>query len=342
MEDLMLHIIKRVAAVKRPADDAPLDLTQTKFLRRICDRLVNHEDLRPGSDLNTESDFDDVSTNSTCQQSCSTLDTSARGSSATVIQVKHEAESYEQKAAPHPFSIDALLGDTKHKRSDDVSTPAVVYSYYTARTPCTSASGSNTSEFYDQVFDRSFWCHACNSWCVDNRDAQGHQYLHGIQGIACNLKMEFFRKHGYVTKHVNIDKEKMQCGLCDRIVAPCFFSKHQRIHGGHFCGICNHEFSSNSRLQDHMNIHTGSTPFSCKKCDRKFAKRSSLTQHQRYHRDHQSFKCSYCHKSFSSKYTRTVHERLHTGDNPFKCQVPGCVRAFPQKIQLQLHMNIHN
>ncbi|XP_045166895.2 zinc finger protein 829-like [Mercenaria mercenaria] len=338
MEDLMLHIIKRTAAVMRQADDMPLDLTQTKFLRHTCDRLVDHEDLRSGSDLNTESDFDDFSTNGTRHQSSSKSGTSTRGSFAT-IQVKLETESNERKAAPHPFSIEALLGDTYHRRCDGLSTPAVVYSYHTARTPCTSATGGNTSEFNSQVFD--IWCHACNSWCVDNRDSQQHQYLHGIQGITCNLKKEFFRKYGYVTKHVKIDEEKMQCGLCDRIVAPCFFSKHQRLHDGHFCKICNHEFSSNSRLQDHLNIHTGSTPFSCKTCDRKFAKRSSLTQHQRYHRDHQSFKCSYCHKSFSSKYTRTVHERLHTGDNPFKCQVPGCGRAFPQKIQLQLHMAIH-
>jgi uncharacterized Zn-finger protein len=90
-----------------------------------------------------------------------------------------------------------------------------------------------------------------------------------------------------------------------------------------------------------MNFHTGNTPFSCKTCDRKFSKRSSLTQHQRYHRDNQRFKCTYCYKSFNSKYTRVVHERLHTGEKPFKCQKPGCSKAFPQKIQLQLHMSNH-
>ncbi|KAH3702786.1 hypothetical protein DPMN_077813 [Dreissena polymorpha] len=91
-------------------------------------------------------------------------------------------------------------------------------------------------------------------------------------------------------------------------MSQCFFIKHKRLHDGHIGDVCREEFSTISRLNDHMNFHLGATPFSCTICDRKLSKRSSLTQHYRYHRDHGNFKCGYCSKKFNSKYTCTVHE----------------------------------
>ncbi|XP_052778093.1 gastrula zinc finger protein XlCGF49.1-like [Mya arenaria] len=113
---------------------------------------------------------------------------------------------------------------------------------------------------------------------------------------------------------------------------------YRRLHDGHYCEVCHKEFSTSSRLRDHMSMHSESNPFTCSICNRKFTKRSSLTQHYRYHRDHRSFKCSFCSKCFNCNYACAVHERLHTGHNPFPCTVPGCEKAYPQKIQLKLHL----
>lgn len=357
----MSHILMRAGA-RLQTCDGPIDLSN-KYMKHTCDSLIHQEDLRQDVDAATrfapriESGFVSSDTGADVSTT-SDSGTENSGLSDDCISVKQEPVSAHRKN-PHPFSIDALLGD-----ADDISTaytqsaPAVISSAFSSQTyqaslisyqsylirACYSAY-QNTKTISGDVTEflqKAFWCHVCNALCIDEEDAKKHKHFHSLQSATCKLRKSLFNLHGYVSRHVKLDEEKIQCGLCDKVVAHCFFTKHQRLHDGHFCDVCNKEFYSNSRLQDHMNVHTGNTPFKCTICDRKFAKRSSLTQHHRYHRDHKSFKCSFCYKCFNSKYARAVHERLHTGDNPFKCPIPGCTRAFPQKIQLKLHMSSHS
>ena len=264
----------------------------------------------------------------------------------------------------NPFSIDSIIGSDISDNSDDenrLSEPAQVYSSYMA-----AVSGAIYSQYsyasLDGIFQQPltstpskaddfkpledskkvYWCHKCNIFCSDKTDAVRHHQVHSYRGDTCSLKRLLFQEHGYVSVHEQTAYlDRVQCGLCKKVVANCFFMKHMSLHDGHVCDVCDHEFSTNSKLQDHMNIHSGLASFSCKLCDRKFSKKSSLTQHQRYHRDYKCYTCRFCSKSFNSKYTCTVHERIHTGETPFKCEKPGCNKGFPQKIQLRLHMATH-
>ncbi|CAJ0585722.1 unnamed protein product, partial [Mesorhabditis spiculigera] len=45
------------------------------------------------------------------------------------------------------------------------------------------------------------------------------------------------------------------------------------------CSQCDQAFTSPGRLQDHLNTHTGATPFGCPKCDRAFTARAHLAKH---------------------------------------------------------------
>ena len=364
----MSHILR--SAVTRPGScDNPLDLSFNKYMRQTCDPILNQEDLRQDIDSTSrfepkfvpfrDSGFSSSSSENGADGSISESSSESSGLSDYNVYVKQEVTSPRAKKA-HPFSIDALLGDTDDNvTSPNASAAAVVSSCHSSATYQSSISSyqryllglyQNTQRQANQHISNaaqnasghvSYWCHVCNALCIDSEDAKKHQYYHHHQRAPCNLRKSLLMVHGYVSKHVKLDEERMQCGMCEKVVASCFFTKHQRLHDGHICDVCNKEFSTNSRLQDHMNVHSGVEPFKCTICDRRFAKRSSLTQHHRYHRDHKSFKCTYCYKSFNSKYARAVHERLHTGDNPFKCTVPGCTRAFPQKIQLKLHVSSH-
>ena len=287
-------------------------------------------------------------------------------SSSSDIRVKSErrVEIETPSRSSHPFSIDAILGSDSSKRCDadgGETEPAQVYSSYLAAISSSVYSQyaySSLCGFYQQPMTRTpsktvnsdtadkskqlFWCHKCNAFCFNKSDAERHHQLHGYLGDTCSLKRLLFREHGYVTAHEQTGYlDRIECGLCKKVVANCFFMKHMSLHDGHVCDVCDHEFSTNSKLQDHMTIHSGLASFTCKLCDRKFSKRSSLTQHQRYHKEYKSYSCRFCAKSFNSKYTCTVHERIHTGENPFKCEKPGCNKGFPQKIQLRLHMATH-
>ncbi|XP_052766885.1 zinc finger protein 16-like [Mya arenaria] len=356
MEELRSYIMMSAAYRKlQKAVDIPLDLSRGKLLAHTCDSLVNQEDLRTETfDSSSMSTFDrryvplsgpvlasEYSVSGSSEDVFSTSDDSFN------IMRDEDMQSPIPSAPPvHPFSIAALLTGTTSPSTGSTSAPAVITS---AQFP---APGNvyhvqqltrlpHTYQVFSDGDVDPFWCHACNSLCEDARDARNHQHVHRIQGTSLGLRKSLFLQHGYVTRHSRMDNERFRCSLCEKVVAQCFFAKHQRLHDGHFCEVCHKEFSTSSRLRDHMNVHSGITPFTCSICSRKFSKRSSLTQHYRYHRDHHSFKCSYCSKYFNSKYACSVHERLHTGENPFRCTVPGCDKTYPQKIQLKLHLCSH-
>ncbi|KAH3702804.1 hypothetical protein DPMN_077830 [Dreissena polymorpha] len=322
MEALMSHLLLSASyKLGLPHCDFPLKLSLSKYESHTCERFVQSEDLR--SETFDASDDD-----------------GATGSNSSDIIEDSSCIIRNTETTPRvkPFSIDTILRDTKPSPSG-YSLPAVVTSAF-YRNPEFTYSGSQRSRMELLVGD-VFWCHVCNAFCMNNMDAKNHHTLHRAQGDTCNLRKSLFVAHDFVSHHVRLNEEKIHCSLCDKAVSQCFFIKHQRLHGGYICDVCRKEFSTNSRLKDHMNVHLGATPFSCNICDRKFSKRSSLTQHNRYHRDHRSFKCGYCSKKFNSKYACAVHERLHTGDNPFQCPVAGCAKSYPQKIQLKLHLCSH-
>ncbi|WAR02475.1 ZO28-like protein [Mya arenaria] len=357
MEALMSQIMINAAyRVQQKARNLPLDLSNYKLLNHTCDPLVNQEDLRSET-LDIASSSPIVRRYAPSVGSDLVSDSSVTESSGYVSGLSDDSVHINRelkKPSPqllvthdHPFSIKALLGDTPSISADTPSAPAIITSAFSPAPAFVQHFRQFTRQPKNEPSIRSskdadtFWCHACNALCVDGRDAQNHQRIHQLQDAPSGLRKSLFSKHGYVTRHIRLNDERFQCSLCDKVVAHCFFTKHQRLHDGYFCEICKKEFSTNSRLRDHMNVHSGSKPFTCSICDRKFSKRSSLTQHYRYHRDHRSFKCGYCAKYFNSKYACAVHERLHTGENPFRCTVPGCENKYPQKIQLKLHMCSH-
>ena len=273
-------------------------------------------------------------------------------------QPDHMTSDTEKKL---PFSIESLIGDAVHDTVEASpyldSAPAYVVSHVPS---VFSTFPPKPSEYQKQpVYDREmflqarsshanaisssvYWCHYCAKFCSSAASAMEHRYAHASSGVRCDLRTAIFKQHGYVTVHENTGfLDRIKCGLCQKIVCGRYFVKHVRVHNGHHCGMCSREFATKSRLRDHLHEHSGEVPYACSECPRRFSSRVQLAQHVRSHRNFRSFQCSVCEKRFNSKHACTVHERIHSGNNPYRCEVVNCTRSFPQKVQLNLHMNTH-
>lgn len=59
-------------------------------------------------------------------------------------------------------------------------------------------------------------------------------------------------------------------------------------------------------LQEHMNSHTGETPYKCAECGKEFREKVHLRQHKWTH-SKEKFCCPYCGNNFSRKGNMKEH-----------------------------------
>ena len=101
-------------------------------------------------------------------------------------------------------------------------------------------------------------------------------------------------------------------------------TQHKELAGCSFqCDICSKTFISKSRLEEHMNTHTGAKPFICDKCGKGFQNDSNRRNHFKNahkdakdffttHRD-KMFACDICEKNFMSDNQKKGHmKRYHS------------------------------
>ena len=166
-------------------------------------------------------------------------------------------------------------------------------------------------------------------------------------------------------------KEKVfACDECNYMTTngACFRGHKRRNHGEIIlkkCHYCDRMFKRTRNLNEHMNTHTGSTPFQCDKCGKAFHTNSSWYKHKRnncasstrdrklcshcgrevinlskhisdVHFNIKEFHCQTCGKSFGTQYHLDRHIRIHTGEKPFPCSY--CDYRASQKVVTEGHM----
>ncbi|TLD13516.1 uncharacterized protein PgNI_04881 [Pyricularia grisea] len=100
-------------------------------------------------------------------------------------------------------------------------------------------------------------------------------------------------------------------------------------------------FPQKSKIERHLQTHTGDRPFACPLCPDMFSAKQALEQHILIHKQEKPLKCNFpgCNKSFRQQSARTMHMRVHTKERPLKCNL--CDRTFSESSNLAKHRRTH-
>ncbi|XP_020812920.1 zinc finger and SCAN domain-containing protein 12 [Drosophila serrata] len=141
------------------------------------------------------------------------------------------------------------------------------------------------------------------------------------------------------------DKKEFKyiCDVCGNMYpSQSRLTEHIKVHSGvkpHECEICGHCFAQAQQLARHMNTHTGNRPYKCSYCPAAFADLSTRNKHHRIHTNERPYECDVCHKTFTYTNTLKFHKMIHTGEKPHVCEI--CGKGFPQAYKLRNHRVIH-
>ncbi|KIE03116.1 Zinc finger, C2H2-type/integrase, DNA-binding protein, partial [Metarhizium majus ARSEF 297] len=120
----------------------------------------------------------------------------------------------------------------------------------------------------------------------------------------------------------------------------------KKLNGGFRCGWANCTrntcFTQRSKVERHMQVHTGYKPVQCTICGAALSAKQALDQHMRIHTGETPWVCKYpgCGCAFKQQSALTMHERTHTGDKPLECEI--CGKRFSESSNLSKHRRTHN
>ncbi|KAK1988689.1 zinc-responsiveness transcriptional activator [Colletotrichum cereale] len=102
------------------------------------------------------------------------------------------------------------------------------------------------------------------------------------------------------------------------------------------------QFTQKSKLERHLQTHTGFKPVKCEICGLALSAKQSLAQHMRIHTGEKPWACQHpgCDAAFKQQSALTMHMRTHTGEKPLSCDV--CGKAFGESSNLSKHRKTHN
>ncbi|OAA49249.1 Zinc finger, C2H2-type/integrase, DNA-binding protein [Metarhizium rileyi] len=181
------------------------------------------------------------------------------------------------------------------------------------------------------------------------------RWLVGHNGTLCGLR---FENDEQLQKHCKNDHLKQlkkinggfRCGWAKCTRDTCFtqrskVERHMQVHTGYKpvqCTICGAALSAKQALDQHMRIHTGETPWVCKYpgCGCAFKQQSALTMHERTHTGDKPLECEICGKRFSESSNLSKHRRTHNVKGMHECQL--CGKDFHRLDQLRRHMGTNH
>ncbi|CAD0199729.1 unnamed protein product [Chrysodeixis includens] len=166
---------------------------------------------------------------------------------------------------------------------------------------------------------KSYICDLCGFKCKQSTGLRDHKIRrHSAGKVICkNCKRPFENQFEF-------DKHKLSC-----------FKKSKLT----LCPICGRQFNRNGSLAKHMNVHSTTPKYECKRCPAKFKTKDGLLSHLNRHDGNRTKQCEYCPAKFYTGAVLIKHRRTHTGEKPYVCKV--CNKGFTANFNLKVHMKVH-
>jgi len=130
-------------------------------------------------------------------------------------------------------------------------------------------------------------CPICGTSLTKTSYSSHMKTMHGDQNIKCSECPATFKHQHIYTKHFRNKHTIMTCEECGKQFHLTAYRYHvKKYHTPaaemkYCCKFCNKGFVCKSKYLDHLNIHTGEKPHTCKFCPRKFSDACNKIKHMR-------------------------------------------------------------
>ena len=197
---------------------------------------------------------------------------------------------------------------------------------------------------------QTFSCNKCNKVFKTKYTLNRHSKLHipGEDKKRCSTCNQYFKTEREKDEHCRSKHQALVCHICGRDF------KRKGDLNSHIVVIhseedannnnlkiliypfecCQKKFTKNGLFQDHLNKHTGCTPYDCRNCGKKFSSRYSLSTHTKICIENKRYACDHCGKSFSTKCNLKTHLIAAHSVKSFKCL---CGKEFKFRSNLRRH-----